>query len=166
MNNIVPDEDAPEGDKEGKISRRLAHAIDLMLSGKCTTQASAANESGLTREHLNRQLRKAHVRAFIARRTSENFVGLVPLAAATLARIMSGPNAVAALNASLTVLKQFGVVAQDGGPSVSVNVESPGYVIYLGEARRERLGAIDGAAPQLIDVTPVSSDGDAEGGDE
>lgn len=165
MSDIIPDDDVLEGGKDGRISRRLAHAIDLLLSGKCSTQAAAAEQAGLTRSHFNRALKKPHIRAFIARRTSENFVGLVPMAAATVARIMSGPNAVAALNAALVVLKQFKVVDTEKGASVAISLESPGYIINLrGDPEGSR--TIDARAQPLIDVTPAQDGSDADGADE
>lgn len=174
MSDINPVDDIEEGGGKRRISRRLSHAIDLLISGKAATQAAAAEQAGLTREHFNRALKEPHVRAFVTRRTSEMLVGLVPKALATLARTLDSGNSQAALNASLVILKQFGVIAPEGGPNVAISLSTPGYVIDLsgGDGSYTRIvGAPDAqqpvqsAGPRTIDLDPLRG-GEADGGED
>ena len=93
MSGAIRDETDEDGVRNPRISKRITHAVDLLLSGKVSTQAEAAEQAGLTRSHFNRALKRAHIRAYMTRRSQEMFVGLVPKAVATVARTMDGGNA-------------------------------------------------------------------------
>lgn len=59
------------------------------------------------------------------------FADLLPKAIRTIGLTMDGGNAQAALNAALAVARQMGIVSAEGGPSVAITLQAPGYVIDL-----------------------------------
>lgn len=152
MNEIAISQNSPPTRRttagQRHISKRLRHAVELLITGEAQTQKDAAEKAGLTRERLCRALKEDHVRAFQVQRCAEMFAGLLPKAIRTFDLTMDGGNAQAALNAALVVARQMGIVSPDG-PSVAVTVNQPGYVIDLS-------GGTLSEPYRTIDANPLS----------
>lgn len=148
-NNVVA-AGRPNQAKKPRMSRKMAHALDLFISGVAKSQQDAADKAGITREHLCREMKTDHARAYIVRRTSEMFASLAPKALRALDMAMEGDNKAAAVTASLAVLKQLGIVNPDA-PSVSISLQQPGYVIDLSGGDGSRARVIDGELAQPAD---------------
>jgi hypothetical protein len=131
VNDIIENKERRPPAKRPRISGRMRQALDLYISGAAKTQQEAAEKAGISPEHLCRTLKKDHARAYVVRRSGEMFADLLPKAIRTIGLTMDGGNAQAALNAALAVARQMGIVSAEGGPSVAITLQAPGYVIDL-----------------------------------
>lgn len=169
VNDMVARKERRDPPKKPRISRKMRQALDLYITGDAKTQQEAAEKAGISPEHLCRTLKKDHARAYVVRRSGELFADLLPKAIRTIGLTMDGGNAQAALNAALAVAKQMGVIASDGGPSVAISLQSPGYIIALNGSRSDG-GPTEPSHPSMIDVTPLPPAGgsadDADGADD
>jgi hypothetical protein len=138
MQNLVPLEQQstapiPKPARERRIPKRIAHAIDLLLTGECTTQKAAAERVGLTREHLSRQLQKDHVRVFIERKSRQTIAAGQMRASRRLVELVDAGSEHVSLDATKHMLGISGI-APAPTTSVNVNIElKAGYVIDLSE---------------------------------
>lgn len=157
MHHIAPIERKSGYVKRGeplnpRITKRMRHALELYITGEAKTQAAAADKAGLSRERFCRALKQGHIQAFITQRSAEMFSALLPKAVRALDMVLDGGNEGARLNGALAVLRQHGIVSQDG-PSVAVTVNAPGYVIDLSGGRQI-------AEQPIIDANALSQQAD------
>ena len=119
--------------RDHRISKRIRHAIDLLVSGQTKYLKDAATQAGLSREHLSRALRKPHIETFVAQCIRRNIAGAQMKASAVLERLMTdGRSEHVKRDAAEYFLGLAGyVVQQNASPSVTVNNVLPGYILDL-----------------------------------
>jgi hypothetical protein len=135
--------------KERRVSKRIAEAVRLLLTGECKTQKAAAERVGMNETYLSEALRKPHIRVFIERRTRETIANGSLRASARLVELLDASSEHVSLDASKHLLAIEGIKpAAEPIANVNVNVRA-GYVIMLDED----------PARKTIDVTPNAVDG-------
>jgi hypothetical protein len=78
----------PKPVKERRVSKRIAEAVRLLLTGECKTQKAAAERVGMNETYLSEALRKPHVQVFIERRTRETIANGTMRASARLVELI------------------------------------------------------------------------------
>jgi hypothetical protein len=138
--------------REGRVSKRIAEVVRLLLTGECKTQIAAAKRVGMNPGYLSEALRKPHVRMFIERRTRETIANGTLRASARLVELLDAGSEHVSLDASKHLLAIEGIKpAAAPSTNVSLNV-SCGWVIDL--RTDEEIAAQ--AQARVIDVTPTS----------
>jgi hypothetical protein len=118
-------------DKTRRIPEKLRRALDLLATGKCKTQLEAAEQVGLTRETLCRNLAKPHVAEYIRRRAIRTVAIAAGRAAEVKAEHLDCPDSMVRDRSSSFVLATAGI-GPATAPSLSINLEMrAGYVIDL-----------------------------------
>lgn len=134
-----------------RIPKRVRHAVDLLLSGKVATQKAAAEQAGISPEHLSRSLRKDQVQQYMASATRRTIIQAQAAAAGTLTNLLEAGSEHVRLEASKLLLSLNGIRPPDReGVQVNVNV-TPGYIIDLSDGAT----VLDGNAVR-VDTGPVS----------
>jgi hypothetical protein len=134
MNKLAPIEHEPKPAKPRVVSRRVRHAIDLLVSGQCRTQKDAAEKAGLTRERFCRALKESHVIEYLDQQTRVLLAQSRAPAAATLMTLLQQARSEhVRKDVAVTLLGYGGIHATgDRGPLVSVAFGAgPGYLIDL-----------------------------------
>ena len=135
--------------RERRVSPRVRHAIDLLLTGQCRLKKDAAREAKLSPERLSRALKEDHVIAYLTAQTRVLLATSQAPAAATMLRLLDQAK-------SEHVQKDVAIhllginghkPAADPAAVVNVNIRA-GYVIDLSDD-----------PPRTIDVTPKPVDG-------
>jgi hypothetical protein len=154
MSNLTTIKNQPKPVRERKISKRVRHAIDLLVSGRARTQVDAATQAGLTRERLCRALKENHVQGCLELAVKRQLASSQAPAAATLLRLLAEAKSEHVMkDCATTLLGYSGYHAtSDRGPIVSINLQPAGYVVRL----KNYEGEIP-AAP-MIDVSPNPAD--------
>lgn len=133
---IVAEQAAPSEQKpqrERRVSRRVAEAVRLLVTGECATQRAAAERSGLTPGHLCEMLKKPHVRVFVERRARETIAAGMMRASARLNQLVDAGSEHVSLDATKHVLALAGIKpASDAQVSVNIDIKA-GYVIDLSD---------------------------------
>jgi hypothetical protein len=131
--------------QERRVSPRVRHAIDLLLTGQCRLKKDAAARAKLTPERLSRAMKESHVLEYIAQQTRVLLTQSQAPAAATMLRLLDEAK-------SEHVMKDVAIhllgisghkVAADPSTNINLNVQAAGYVILLTDD-----------PPKTIDVTP------------
>lgn len=145
----------PKREKKERISKRLVHAIELLVSGECRYQKDAAERANITREHLCKQLQKPHVRVFYERRARESIAAGVMRASARLINLVDASSEHVSFDAAKHVLGIAGIKPANEA-QVSVNVEiKAGYVIDLTGRDPTYRDSMSGTqANEIKDITP------------
>jgi hypothetical protein len=78
----------PKPVRERRVSPKVRHAIDLLLTGECRLKKDAAAKAGLTPERLSRALKESHVAAYLSAQTHVLLVTSQAPAAATMLRLL------------------------------------------------------------------------------
>lgn len=129
-----PAEKALKPTAKKRISPRVIHAVELLVSGECKTIKAAAEKANLTREGLSKALSKVHVASYLEQQTRVSLARLQAPAVGTLARLMSAATSEHVQN---DVAKHVLAIAGHkprADSQVSVNVEvKAGFVIDLSE---------------------------------
>lgn len=124
---------APPVAKPKKITKKVASAIDAMVSGQCKDITAAAEKAGLARETLSRALNKPHVAEHMRQKVVKALAIGAARAGATKLELLDSANEMVRDRASSFVLG-LADIAPASTPSVSVSVEiRAGYVIDLSE---------------------------------
>lgn len=166
MSNALAIEPEQKAAKTRTVSRRVRHAIDLMISGQAKTQKAAAEKAGLTRERFCRALKERHVIEYLDDQTRVLLAQSRAPAAATLMTLLEQAKSEhVRKDVATTLLGINGIHATgDRGPIVSIGIAgAAGYVIDLrgpGEqsAHIEEIGPAGGVVldrGKMIDVTPT-----------
>jgi hypothetical protein len=130
--------------RERRVSKRIAEAVRLLLTGECRTQKAAAERVGMNETYLSEALRKPHVRVFIERRIRETIANGTMRASAKLVELIDAESEHVAADVSKHMLAIAGIKPA-AGPSGAVNIEiKAGWVIDLSDD-----------PPKVIDVTPL-----------
>ena len=135
----------PKPAKPRKISPRVRHAVELMLSGECKTKKDAAQRAKLSRERLSRAMKESHVVSYIEQQTRVALAQSQVPAAATLFRLLDQASSE---HVQKDVAMHLLAIAghkpkQDAQVSVNIDIKA-GYVIDLTDQPK---------APTVIDVT-------------
>lgn len=147
MNTLKPLEIEPKPAETRRVTKRVRHAIDFMISGQCKTQKDAAEKAGLSRERFCRALKEGHVQAYLGEQTRVLLGQSQAPAAATLMTLLEQAKSEhVRKDVATTLLSINGIGASERGPVVNVGV-NVGWVIDLREPH-ERNGP-------LVDVTPA-----------
>jgi hypothetical protein len=134
--------------RERRVSRRLAEAIRLLLTGECKTHKAAAERVGLNYTHLCEALRKPHVRVFIERRTRETISDGTLRASARLLELIDASSEHVSLDASKHMLALNGH-QPPAGPGTQVNINfRAGWVIDLSPEPGETIDVTPSIAPK------------------
>ena len=141
----VPPQIEPKEAKPRKISAKVRHAIELLLTGECKTQKAAAEKAKLTRERLCKALKEVHVATYLEQQTRVALSRSQAPAAATLIRLATdAASEHVQKDAAIHLLAMAGHKPATS-PQVSVNVEiKAGYVIKLRHVEPE----------PMVDVSP------------
>ena len=124
---------APQPARERRIPRRIAQAIELLLTGECSTQKAAASRVDIAPEHLSRMLAKDHVRVFYERRARQTIAGALPRASRRLVELVDAGSEHVSLDATKHLLGISGIKpAEDARVNVNIELKA-GYVIDLSE---------------------------------
>jgi hypothetical protein len=125
------DQPAPPADigPPKRVSKKVMKAIDLLIGGKAKTITEAADQVGLARETLSRNLSRPHVAEIMRQRVIKSLAMAAGRASAVKIDLMESDNAVVADRASSFVLGLLGIQPATS-PSVSLNLEiQAGYII-------------------------------------
>jgi hypothetical protein len=158
--------------KPKRISAKVKRAVDLLLTGACTTQVAAAERAGLHEKHLSRAFKQPHVIAHIDQRTRAHLSEGKLVASARLLELVRADSEHVSFDASRHVLAISNIRPPDAPPSaVSVNINNvqAGYVVDLspqqpiGEQPSAKISnesavIIDAPQPQGVDwrnIRPV-----------
>jgi hypothetical protein len=127
---------SPAEPTERRISKRVRHACELLLSGECKTIKAAAHRANLSREHLSKSLRLPHVQAFISRQGSLTVATAQMRANTVLQSLMDeGKSEHVRKDVARYFMELAGYVVQhNAAPATQVNLHvTPGYVVMLGD---------------------------------
>jgi hypothetical protein len=131
--------------RERRVSPRVRHAIDLLLTGQCRLKKDAAAKAGLTPERLSRALKENHVVEYLTAQTRVLLATSQAPAAATMLRLLDQAK-------SEHVQKDVAIhllginghkPAADPVAQVNINIRA-GYVIDLSDDRPAK----------VVDITP------------
>jgi hypothetical protein len=78
----------PKPIRERRVSPRVRHAIDLLLTGQCRLKKDAAARAKLTPERLSRALKESHVVEYLTAQTRVLLAQSQAPAAATMLRLL------------------------------------------------------------------------------
>lgn len=127
---VIPPQAAKQ-EKKQRISKRVAQAIELLVSGECRYQKDAAERANITPEHLCKALKKPTVRVFYERAARESIAAGTMRASARLIGLLDASSEHVSFDAAKHVLGIAGI-KPTADAQVSVNVEiKAGYVIDL-----------------------------------
>jgi hypothetical protein len=129
MNDIVP----TPALHSRRISRKVRAAIDLMESGKARFITDAAEQVGLSREHLSRTLAEPHVVEFMHQKARRTLANAAVRASKTKVDLLDAESERVRDMASTYVLGLAGIKpASEPAMNVNINIRA-GYVIDLSD---------------------------------
>jgi hypothetical protein len=118
--------------KRRPISKKVMKAIDLMIGGKAKTITAAAEQVGLPRETLSRNLSRPDVAEIMRQQVIKSLAAAAGRASAVKIGLLESDNAIVQERASSFVLGLIGVAPQQNPASVNINLEvRAGYVLDL-----------------------------------
>ena len=126
--------------KPKRVPKRVQQAITAILDGSAKNATIAAQQAGLSKEHLSRMLNKAHVQVFIADERRKTIAAASLRASARLTELLDAESEHVSADMTKHVLALQGIAPKQQGVQVNVNVRA-GFVIDLSE------GHAPGAAP-------------------
>ena len=130
------------------ISGAVRDAIEAMVRGVAKTITDAAAATGISREHLSRELSKPHVADHLRTKVMRALAVAAARAGHVKTALLDSPSEIVRDRASSYVLGLAGI-APASQPSVSVNVEiRAGYVIDLRD---------DDPPPTTINAVAIAS---------
>jgi hypothetical protein len=131
--------------RERRVSARVRHAVDLLLSGQCRLKKDAAARAKLSPERLSRALKESHVLEYVQAQTRVLLAQSQAPAAATMLRLLDQAK-------SEHVQKDVAIhllginghkPAAEPAAVVNVNIRA-GYIIDISDD-----------PPKTIDITPL-----------
>lgn len=167
MTNLAPIEPERKPAKPRVVSRRVRHAIDLIINGDAKTQKAAAEKAGLTRERFCRALKESHVIEYLDGQTRVLLAQSRAPAAATLMTLLEQAKSEhVRKDVAVTLLGYSGIHATgERGPLVTIGFGAgPGYVLDFSTKGNADVvtdigvagGTIYDRVPAgMIDVTPT-----------
>jgi hypothetical protein len=135
------------GPKRRPISKKVMKAIHLMIAGKAKTITDAAEQVGLPRETLSRNLSRPDVAETMRQQVIKSLAMAAGRASAVKIDLMESENSIVAERATTFVLGMIGIAPQPNPASVNINLEvRAGYVIDIGpdpEDKPLKAGIVD-----------------------
>jgi hypothetical protein len=120
--------------KPKRVTKKLKHAVRLMLTGECITLKAAAERAKISPEHFSRSLRQPHVRVYLDEQCNSELAAGKPLAAHRLLALLHAKSEHVSLDAAIATLGINGVRPTTEARPLNVNVGiSVGYVLDLRE---------------------------------
>jgi AraC-like DNA-binding protein len=150
VNLPAPASPAEKPAQPKRITKKIRAAVDALVHGDAKSITEAAEQAGLSRSHLSRELGKPHISAFLRDKVARNLHLNSAKAGATKVQLLDSANEMVRHRASSFILGLAGI-RPEAAPAVNINLEiKAGYVIGLSDdpppsARETRL---------VIDVTP------------
>jgi hypothetical protein len=124
--------EAPPEPRRRPISKKVIRAIDLMIGGKAKNITEAADQVGIARETLSRNLSRPDIGETMRQKVVRSLAMAAGRASAVKVDLMESDNAIVRERASSFVLGMIGIAPQPNPASVSINLEiKAGYVIDL-----------------------------------
>jgi hypothetical protein len=140
-------ENQPAESRRRPISKKVTRAIDLMIGGKAKNITEAAEQVGIARETLSRNLSRPDVGEQMRTKVMKSLAMAAGRASAVKVDLMESDNAIVRERASSFVLGMIGIAPPPATASVNVSVGvTCGYVIDLRPDPSERPIVISGAA--------------------
>jgi hypothetical protein len=113
-----------------RISAKVRAAVDAMVAGTAKTITDAAAHSGLSREHLSRELSKPHITEHLRQKIKRSLAVGAVRAGATKLALLDSPNEMVRDRASTFVLGLIGIVP-DAEPVNRSSAQTPGLQIII-----------------------------------
>lgn len=139
---IIEQPAAPATQKPGRkarISPRVKRAIELIVTGQCKTQKAAAEQVGITPEHLCHELKKPQAEVFYEQRSRETIARAKMRASRRLEELLDAGSEHVSLDASKHVLAIAGIKPLETGNNINIGINvAPGYVIDMRDPRDAR----------------------------
>ena len=124
---------APKPAREKRVPKKIANAINLLLTGAVTTQKAAAERVGITPAWLCKALQKDNARVFYERRSRQTIATALPRASRRLVELVDAGSEHVSLDATKHLLGISGIKpAEDARVNINVELKA-GYVIDLSE---------------------------------
>jgi hypothetical protein len=131
--------------RERRVSARVRHAIDLLLTGECRLKKDAAAKAKLSPERLSRALKESHVIEYLQAQTRVLLAQSQAPAAATMLRLLDQAKSEHVQKDVAIHLLGINGHKPAAEPTTLVNVNiRAGYVIDLS----------DDPPAKVVDVTP------------
>lgn len=132
-----------------RVPKKIALAVDLLVTGECKQINDAAEKAGVARETLSRALNKPHVAEFMRQKVVRTLNKAAMRAGATKVELLDSPSELVRDRASSFVLGLAGITpAAQASVNVSVDVRA-GWVVDLREP--EERAQTSAPAPKVID---------------
>jgi hypothetical protein len=143
--------------RERRVSPRVRHAVDLLLSGECRLKKDAAAKAGLSPERLSRALKESHVVEYLRQQTHVLLAQSQAPAAATMLRLLDQAKSEHVQKDVAIHLLGIAGHRPTADPTISLNIGKAGYVRagFIIDLRSDEEIAADA---RLIDVTPTKID--------
>lgn len=148
------------------ISKKVRTAIDAMVRGEVKTITAAAEQAGLSREHLSRELGRPHIAALLQQKVARNLAMSSARAGATKVDLLDSANDMVRDRASSFILGLAGHSPDAAAADHRGGSQRSGWIIDLSEPTQPGLVIVvhekatpvpADAAGLVIDVTPNTS---------
>lgn len=118
--------------KTRRVSARIRHAVDLIVSGECRLQKDAAAKAKISPERLSRALKESHVITYLEQQTRVSIARLQAPAAGRLAHLLANAQSEhVQKDIAIHTLSIAGIKPRaDAQVSVNIDIKA-GYVIDL-----------------------------------
>jgi hypothetical protein len=114
------------------ISKKVVKAIDLMIGGKAKNITEAADQVGIARETLSRNLSRPDVGEAMRHKILKSLAMAAGRASAVKIDLMESDNSIVRERASGFVLGVLGIAPQPTATPININLEvRAGYVLDL-----------------------------------
>lgn len=132
----IPDQSDAVPVKERRVSARIRHAVDLIVSGECRLQKDAAAKANISPERLSRALKESHVIAYLEQQTRVSIARLQAPAAGRLSHLLGQAQSEhVQKDIAIHVLSIAGIKPRaDAQVSLNIDIKA-GYVIDLTDDR-------------------------------
>ena len=138
----------PISSRARPIPAKVREAIAALVCGRAKTVTAAAEQVGLSREHLSRELSRPHIVEHLRTRAARTVAIASGRASARMTELIDSDSEHVSFDASRHVLATAGIKPA-ADPNINLNVEvRAGYVIDLrdDDERRDAVPQRDGTA--------------------
>lgn len=153
------------------VSKKIVAAIDSMVRGDVKTITAAAEQAGISREHLSRELSRPHIAKLLQEKVARNLAMSSARAGATKVDLLDSANDMVRDRASSFILGLTGHSPDAAGSNRPGGGQRAGWIIDLSEptqpglvihivhpteesAAAARAGRSEEPSGTIIDVTP------------
>lgn len=146
-------------DGSPRIAPRVKAACEALVSGRAKTQEEAANQVGLSREHLNKSLAKPHVALHIELQARRKLAIAVGRAAAVAVELLEADSERVRQDAAQYILGLRGILPPETSPDHQDTPLSELSLAEIEQRIKALQGRIDGA--KVIEAVPEAVTVDA-----